>query len=161
MTDGSAAWFPSAQADPVTEGGETFVRLQRKWGRYLAARDWVTAYRAVSFSFPPPDARISNFAAEDGSLEFTRLANGNLSAHVEYVHSFDKAIVAGDYLVALDPYRKTFRGIGITPGVSSSKTISGSFEPGSRCLDWIEYGQGVGSAADSMIIKTWAFVAPG
>jgi len=156
-----ASNYTPEQQDIITGARKEFKRELRRWGRYLVNGEWATTERIISGFDPGDPAQGYAGSAEEGTLEFTRLKNGNLKAELSMSHVVDKTPLVQEFIVALDPYRHTFTGIGgIRNGssVANEWTASGSFDPKRGVLDWSDQGPGVGTLAGTALIRTWGFV---
>jgi hypothetical protein len=152
--------FTPGQRDIITGARREFRHLLKRWGNYLEKGEWVTTDRIIGGYNPsnPSDHYIGS--SKEGSAEFSRLENGHLKATLYMPLVTDKTPLKMEFIVALDPYDRTFIGIGgIVDGAKSTVgTATGSFDPKQGVLNWNDMGPGVGSLDGSTLIRTWGFV---
>jgi hypothetical protein len=145
------------EKDVITGARKQFRRKLNQWGKYLEQGEWAGTFRAwnVEHDDDSKDAAGTGF---DGIIEFKQLANGNLTARIEWNHAVDDTPQSADYIISLSPYNRTFTGLGYLAGFDETARATGYFDPKRGLLNVIDIGPSQGSLTGGTFIRTWDFV---
>lgn len=149
--------FNQRQRDLITEGGLRFRRQIDRLGRYLAGQTWEVTSRSTSAISAVDPLLNHHHTRRSGSVSFSQLSNGNLKAELTWIHAVDDDPISASYLIVLDPFNKTFTGIGITDKISQGAIVSGSIERARDRLNWSDISPGLGSGEGLTLVRTWGF----